>query len=166
MIESVRRMGRAAALASLAVAVGCGPCSHLTRSGDLWISGRVLIPDRELPNLTLVRVGRAGPIVEISRDPSAGSQNWIASLAVRNFGLEKTAESAEVELFVDGRPAASWTIAAPIRSGEIVRNPSIPIGPFAKGAYELRVVIDPSNRVRESMKSDNEYRTTITLPND
>ena len=166
MLESLRPLTRAAALASLAVALGCGPCTHLTRNGDLWISGRVLLPDRELPNLTLVRVERAGPVVEISRDPSAGSQNRIASLAVRNFGLEKTVESAEVELFVDGRPAGSWTIAAPIRSGEIVRNPSIPIGPFASGAHELRVVIDPANRVRESMKSDNEYRTTVTLPND
>jgi len=166
MLGSLRPLAGGAALAALAVALGCGPCTHLTRNGDLWIAGRVLLPDRELPNLTLVRVERAGPVVEISRDPSAGSREWVAALAVRNFGLEKTAESADVELFVDGRPAGSWTIAAPIRSGQIVRNPSIPIGPFAYGVHSLRVVIDPSNRVRESMKSDNEYRTTITLSND
>ncbi|HET9795572.1 MAG TPA: CARDB domain-containing protein [Thermoanaerobaculia bacterium] len=156
-----RRFRRSAALASLGFAVACGSATHLTPRGDLWISGRVLVFEHELPNLALVRLEPAGPTVGISRD-AAG--RWVAAVAVRNFGLGKTAAPAEVDVFVDGRPAGSWTIRAPIRSGVTVRNLSIPIGGFAAGAHEVRVAIDPSNRVEESMKSDNEYRTTFTVP--
>lgn len=156
-------------LAAVGAAVRCGPAVAVV-PGRVLVSvsvpGGVLRSHGTGANLTLVRAdGERDPVaLSVDGAPDAVPGSWIASLAVRNFGDRETVSPVEIAIFVDGALVRSWVIAGSIAPGETVRNERIPIGTLAEGRHEARVVIDPMNRVEESMKTDNEFRRTFTAP--
>lgn len=144
-----------------AAALSCA--SHAGGTGSLHIPNTAFHGGSDA-NLTFVKPEREGPMVRVFPDDSPGGSGWMVSLALRNFGHEKSAPDVEVQVQVDGRVVADWVIAQTIDSDEVVANPSLRIGDFPPGEHELRVTIDPSNRIPETMKTDNEFRTTFTVP--
>ena len=151
-------------LSLVALAAAVASCnSHMGATGSLQVPNTAFHGGSEA-NLTFVRPDREGPMVRVFADDSSGGSGWMVSLAIRNFGHEKSAPDVEVQVQVDGRAVADWMIAQAIDSDQVVANPSLRIGDLAPGEHELRVVIDPSNRIPETMKTDNEFRTTFTVP--
>jgi hypothetical protein len=152
-----------ASIGALAAAAACGPGAHLVENGydvSLWISGRVFAPGGVLPNLTLVRADREKDLVAFSRGPDGSG---FLELAVRDFGNRPTTAPVEIAIFVDGPLTRTWVIEDRIRPGEIVRSGRIPVGTLAPGTHSVRVVIDPANRIPESMKTDNALSATIDV---
>ena len=161
ILRNVSRWRNLPILVALAAALGCS--QNMPATGNLQASHSAFHGGSEA-NLTFVRPEREGPMVEVREDDSPDYRGWIVSLAIRNFGHEKSMPDVEVQVEVDGRVAADWLIAQPIDADQVLANPALRIGQLPPGEHALRVVIDPSNRIPETMKTDNEFRTSFTVP--
>jgi len=171
MLDRPSSIGYCALLVVVGTAVRCGPAVAVVPWNphvfvNVSVPGGLLRSHADGPNLTLVRVDREQALVILSNDdaPDTEPGSWFANIAVRNFGNRATFAPVEVAIFVDGALARSWVIAGSIAAAETVRNPHIAVGRLSAGTHKIRVVIDPSNRIEESMETDNEFEASVTVP--
>ncbi len=100
--------------------------------------------------------------IVLTPTPVRAGDDVLVTVQVVNAG-DAPAENVLVALFLDGRRSATATVPQIAGPGRQAAQVSLKTAELSPGTHELRVVVDPDNRISELDESNNILVTALTL---
>lgn len=82
--------------------------------------------------------------------------------AVANYGPDNVAISFLVNLYIDNSLQAQWTVNE-LAAGYYIYLNDYEIDPLSNGVHQIKIIVDPTNRIIETNETDNEFIKTISV---
>ncbi|MDQ7818073.1 MAG: CARDB domain-containing protein [Melioribacteraceae bacterium] len=82
--------------------------------------------------------------------------------AVANYGPDNVSTSFLVSLYIDNTLQAQWTIDE-LSASYYIYLSDYQIDPLSSGLHQIKIIVDPTNRILETDETDNEFIKTISV---
>jgi hypothetical protein len=82
--------------------------------------------------------------------------------AVANYGPDNVSTSFLVSLYIDNSFQAQWTVDE-LSANYYIYLSDYQLDPLSSGLHQIKIIVDPTNRILETNETDNEFIKTISV---